>query len=50
MKFFNDGEPDLSLYQDEVHLNPKGGKILGKNIRQALNSVLCLQENDRNGS
>ena len=41
--------PDSSLYKDNMHLNPKGGKVLGMNIRQKLNSVLNVSENDAQG-
>ena len=40
------GIPDSSLYRDSMHLNPKGGKLLGTNIRQKLTSVLNLSENN----
>ena len=36
-RFMISGIPDLSLYRDNMHLNPKGGKVLGMNIRQELN-------------
>lgn len=44
-RFMINGMPDSSLYRDSIHLNPKGGKALGTNIRQKLNSVLNLSEN-----
>ena len=45
-KFMINGTPDSSLYRDSIHLNPRGGKVLGTNIRQKLNSVLNLSENN----
>ena len=44
--FIVNGIPDSSLYRDSIHLNPKGGKLLGTNIRQKLNSILNLSENN----
>ena len=45
-KFTINGIPDSSLYRDSVHFNPKEGKVLGTKIRQKLNSVLNLSENN----
>ena len=36
-RFMISGIPDSSLYRDNMHLIPKGGKVLGMNIRQELN-------------
>lgn len=41
--FYRNGKPDISLYMNNIQLNAKGGKILGENMRQILNSVLSLE-------
>ena len=43
-RFMINGVPDSSLYRDNLHLNPRGGKLLGENIRQKLNTILNLSE------
>lgn len=43
-KFMKNGSPDTTLYSDHIHLNPKGGKLLGENIRHMVNSILGLPE------
>ena len=40
--FLSNGLPDSTLYQDNLYLNAKGGKVLGESIRAKLNSVLSL--------
>ena len=45
-RFMVNGIPDSPLYRESIHLNPKGGKLLGTNIRQKLNSILNLSENN----
>ena len=45
--FLKDGKPDVSLYKDTVNLNKKGGKFLGQNIRDSLNSSLGIQVQPR---
>ena len=44
-RFMINSVPDSSLYRDNLHLNPRGGKLLGENIRQKLNTILNLSEN-----
>lgn len=41
--FYKNGKPDISLYMNNIQLNAKGGKVLGENMRQILNSVLSLE-------
>ncbi|MES9905541.1 MAG: GDSL-type esterase/lipase family protein [Sedimenticola sp.] len=41
-KFKVNDTPDSSLYADHIHLNPKGGKLLGENIRYTINKILKL--------
>lgn len=43
-RFMKNSVPDQMLYSDNIHLNPKGGKVLGESIRQKLNTVLNLSE------
>lgn len=45
-KFIENGAPISILYSDNIHLNPKGGKILGENMRQKINSVLNLPQTE----
>ena len=40
--FVQRGSIDTSLYRDNIHLNPKGGKALGTSMRVALNKVLGI--------
>lgn len=49
-RFMINDFPDSTLYRDNIHLNPKGGKILGQNIRQKLNAILHLSENSNSES
>lgn len=41
--FVREDVPDSSLYRDEIHLNPKGGQRLGKNINKKLCEILHIQ-------
>ena len=34
--------PNGWMYRDDIHLNTKGGKVLGENMRRALNIVLGI--------
>ena len=47
VNFLKDGKPDISLYKDTVNLNKKGGKFLGQNIKDSLNSSLGIQVQPR---
>ena len=38
--FIKGGKVDVSLFSDHIHLNAKGGRILGTNIRAKLNDLL----------
>ncbi len=42
--FLSYNAPDRSMFRDNIHLNAKGGKVLGVNMRNALNSVLGIQQ------
>ena len=42
-RFFYQNTPDKSLFRDNIHLNAKGGKVLGENLRNAVDKVLNLQ-------
>ena len=50
--FMKDNQPNSALYKDNLHLNPKGGRTLGENIRQKIQLVLNIQvdEADVNNS
>ena len=43
--FCKNGMPDAAFYKDNMNLNAKGGKVLDESIRQKLNSILSVQEN-----
>jgi hypothetical protein len=44
--FLQHSVPDRSLYRDNIHLNTKGGKVLGVSLRNALNNVLGIEVDD----
>ena len=44
--FMKNDKPDSSLYKDNLHLNPKGGRTLGENIKQKIQLVLDVQVDD----
>ena len=46
--FLDQGVTVTSLYRDHIHLNPKGGKILGTNILTKLRSILGLRTSNVN--
>jgi hypothetical protein len=48
ISFWNRRWANPSLYRDNIHLNPKGGKLLGTSIRAAIDSVLGLKSPDMN--
>ena len=50
--FMKDNKPNSALYKDNFHLNPKGGRTLGENIKQKIQLVLNIQvdEADANNS
>lgn len=39
------GRPDFSLYQDNIHLNKAGGKVLGTYMRHSLEKILDVPAN-----
>ena len=46
--FIQDNVPCRILYRDNIHLNAKGGKVLGEHMRKTLNSVLGITQADSN--
>lgn len=44
-RFMKNSVPDSTLFRDNIHLNPKGGKLLGESVRQKLNTILGLSDN-----
>ena len=44
--FIQDNVPCRILYRDNIHLNAKGGKVLGEHMRKTLNSVLGITQAD----
>ena len=44
--FMKDNKPNTALYKDNLHLNPRGGRTLGENIKQKIQHILNIQVND----
>ena len=38
-KFLISGKPNVTLYKDGINLNKKGGKFLGKHVKEILNTI-----------
>ena len=44
--FIYRGSVNAALYRDSIHLNAKGGKVLGTSMRTALNNVLNIGQSE----
>ena len=48
--FVSHGRPVQELYRDHIHLNARGGKVLGTNITSSLKTVLGISSHGLNSS